>query len=100
MLNALPEAHLLEHEEVMSFLEARHLYGRGIGWVDGRTTGFLNDRFPLADARSKPRCRLESCALARPTSRDRAQLSLSSSEIGQAAGTLFSDQCLKPQAHQ
>ena len=34
MLNALPEAHLLEHEEVMSFLEARHLYGRGIGWVD------------------------------------------------------------------
>jgi predicted nucleic acid-binding protein len=34
MLNALPEAHLLEHEEVMSFLEARHLYGRSIGWVD------------------------------------------------------------------
>ena len=34
MLKALPEAHLLEHEEVMSFLEARHLYGRGIGWVD------------------------------------------------------------------
>ena len=34
MLNALPEAHLLEHEEVMSFLETRHLYGRGIGWVD------------------------------------------------------------------
>ena len=34
MLNALPEAHLLEHEEVMRFLEARHSYGRGIGWVD------------------------------------------------------------------
>jgi predicted nucleic acid-binding protein len=34
MLKALPEAHLLEHEEVMSFLEARRLYGRGIGWVD------------------------------------------------------------------
>ncbi|MGH7844399.1 MAG: type II toxin-antitoxin system VapC family toxin [Candidatus Binatia bacterium] len=34
MLKALPEAHLLEHEEVMSFLGARRLYGRGIGWVD------------------------------------------------------------------
>jgi predicted nucleic acid-binding protein len=33
MLKALPEALLLEHEEVMSFLEARHIYGRGIGWV-------------------------------------------------------------------
>lgn len=34
MLNALPEAHWLEHEEVISFLDARRLYGRGIGWVD------------------------------------------------------------------
>ena len=34
MLKALPEAHLLDHQEVMSFLEARHFYGRGIGWVD------------------------------------------------------------------
>jgi predicted nucleic acid-binding protein len=34
MLKALPEAHLLEHEEVMSFPEARRIYGRGIGWVD------------------------------------------------------------------
>jgi predicted nucleic acid-binding protein len=34
MLKALPEAHLLEHEEVMTFLDARRLYGRGIGWVD------------------------------------------------------------------
>jgi predicted nucleic acid-binding protein len=34
MMKALPEAHLLDHEEVMSFLEARRLYGRGIGWVD------------------------------------------------------------------
>jgi predicted nucleic acid-binding protein len=34
MLKALPEAHLVEHDEVLSFLEARHLYGRGIGWVD------------------------------------------------------------------
>ena len=34
MLKALPEAHVLEHEEVLTFLEARRLYGRGIGWVD------------------------------------------------------------------
>ncbi len=34
MLKALPEAHLLEHEEVLGFLDARRLYGRGIGWVD------------------------------------------------------------------
>jgi predicted nucleic acid-binding protein len=34
MLKALPEAHLLEHEEVMSFIEAQRLYGHGIGWVD------------------------------------------------------------------
>ena len=34
MLKALPEAHLLEDEEVLSFLEARRLYARGIGWVD------------------------------------------------------------------
>ena len=33
-LKALPEAHLVEHEEVMSFLEAQRLYGQGIGWVD------------------------------------------------------------------
>jgi len=34
MLKALPEAKVLEQEEVMSFLEARRLYGRGIGWID------------------------------------------------------------------
>ncbi|HET8671809.1 MAG TPA: PIN domain-containing protein [Candidatus Saccharimonadales bacterium] len=34
MLKALPEAHLLDHDEVMNFLEARRLYRRGIGWVD------------------------------------------------------------------
>jgi predicted nucleic acid-binding protein len=33
-LKALPEAHLVEHEEVMSFLESQRLYGQGIGWVD------------------------------------------------------------------
>jgi predicted nucleic acid-binding protein len=34
MLKALPEAHLVEHEELLDFLDARRLYGRGIGWVD------------------------------------------------------------------
>lgn len=34
MLQALPQAPLLEHEEVLSFLEARRLHGCGIGWVD------------------------------------------------------------------
>ena len=34
MLTVLPEAQVLEHGEVLSFLEARRLYGRGIGWVD------------------------------------------------------------------
>jgi predicted nucleic acid-binding protein len=33
-LKTLPEAHLVEHEEVMGFLETHHLYGQGIGWVD------------------------------------------------------------------
>jgi predicted nucleic acid-binding protein len=34
MLKALPAAQLLDHDEVLTFLEARRLYGRGIGWVD------------------------------------------------------------------
>jgi len=33
-LKALPEAQLVEHEEVMSFLETHRLYGQGVGWVD------------------------------------------------------------------
>jgi predicted nucleic acid-binding protein len=34
LLRALPQAHVLEHEEALHFLERRHLYGRGLGWVD------------------------------------------------------------------
>jgi len=34
MLRVLPEARLAHHEEVLSFLERRRLYGRGLGWVD------------------------------------------------------------------
>lgn len=34
MLRSLPEARFAQHEEVLSFLERRHLYRRGLGWVD------------------------------------------------------------------
>jgi hypothetical protein len=34
MLKALPEAQLVEHEELLGFIEARRLYGGGVGWVD------------------------------------------------------------------
>ena len=33
-VRALPEARVAEQEEVLRFLEARRLYGRGLGWVD------------------------------------------------------------------
>jgi len=33
-LMALPEAHVAEQDEVLRFVESRHLYGRGLGWVD------------------------------------------------------------------
>jgi predicted nucleic acid-binding protein len=31
---ALPEARIAEHDEVLRFVEACRLYGRGLGWVD------------------------------------------------------------------
>lgn len=34
MLKALPQADVVQHDEVLGFLEVRHLYGRGLGWVD------------------------------------------------------------------
>jgi predicted nucleic acid-binding protein len=34
LLRALPEARVAEHEEVLKFVEAKRLFGRGIGWVD------------------------------------------------------------------
>ncbi len=34
LLEALPQARVAEHEEVLQLLERRHLYGRGLGWVD------------------------------------------------------------------
>ena len=34
MLKTLPQAHLVEHEELLGFIETHRLYGCGIGWVD------------------------------------------------------------------
>ena len=34
MVRALPAARVAEQKEVLRFLEARRLYGRGLGWVD------------------------------------------------------------------
>ena len=34
LVRALPEASVAEQAEVLRFLEARRLYGRGLGWVD------------------------------------------------------------------
>ncbi len=33
-LNALPTLPLADHEEVVEFVAAHRLYGRGLGWVD------------------------------------------------------------------
>lgn len=34
LLKALPQARLAEDDEVLHLLEGRHLYGRGLGWLD------------------------------------------------------------------
>jgi predicted nucleic acid-binding protein len=34
LLNALPFVKLATHEEVMHFIDSRHLMGRGLGYVD------------------------------------------------------------------
>jgi len=34
LLKALPQARGAQHEEVLHLLEVRHLYDRGLGWVD------------------------------------------------------------------
>ena len=33
-LAALPQAPMVEHEEVLAFVDARRLMGRGLGWID------------------------------------------------------------------
>jgi hypothetical protein len=34
LIESLPQAHIAEHEEVMRFIDADELYGRGLGWID------------------------------------------------------------------
>ncbi len=34
LLHGLPQAHVAEHQEVLSFVENQRLYGRGLGWID------------------------------------------------------------------
>ena len=34
LLQALPEVLVAEHDEVMQFLDAKRLYGHGLGWID------------------------------------------------------------------
>jgi predicted nucleic acid-binding protein len=34
LLNALPSAKLATHEEVMHFIDSRHMMGKGLGYID------------------------------------------------------------------
>lgn len=34
LLQSLPALPVIEHDEVVAFVNAQHLYGRGLGWVD------------------------------------------------------------------
>ena len=34
LMNALPQVPVADHDEVLVFLEAHHLMGTGIGWID------------------------------------------------------------------
>ena len=47
-LEALPQAGIAEHREVLAFLEAHSLSGRGIGWVDAHLLASARlSRLPL-----------------------------------------------------
>ncbi len=39
LLNALPSVHLLEHDEIMEFIEVRKIMNHGIGYVDVHILG-------------------------------------------------------------
>ena len=39
LLAALPQAQLVEHNEVLRFVDQHHLFGRGLGWVDVHLLG-------------------------------------------------------------
>ena len=34
LLHALPQAHMVEHDEALEFIEVHRLMGTGVGWVD------------------------------------------------------------------
>jgi predicted nucleic acid-binding protein len=34
LLSALPRAPMADHDETLAFVEAHHLMGRGLGWID------------------------------------------------------------------
>ena len=34
LMESLPQAHIVEHDEVIHFLDTKALYGRGLGWID------------------------------------------------------------------
>ena len=39
LMQALPKAPVLEHNEVLDFIERRNLMGQGLGWVDVHLLG-------------------------------------------------------------
>ena len=48
LLNALPQVHQVEHDEVLTLMESRRLMGRGLGWIDGHLiASALLSRTPL-----------------------------------------------------
>jgi predicted nucleic acid-binding protein len=60
LLGSLPRVTEAEHDEILSLIETRRLYGRGLGWVDvhllasamlGRTTLWTLDRPLMEQAR-------------------------------------------------
>ncbi|MBI4000822.1 MAG: type II toxin-antitoxin system VapC family toxin [Nitrospira defluvii] len=38
-LSVLPIVHILEHEELLAFIETHRLYGQGLGWIDVHLLG-------------------------------------------------------------
>src|SRR3990172_4860237 len=83
-----------------TFRTPTHLQQTGGKALVRQAEEFLDDHFRFGNVRSRPRCRLKSCGIARASSASRAEMLLGSSEIRQAAGALLSDQGLKPQTHQ
>jgi len=48
LLQELPQVRVVEHDEVLRFIEARHLSGRGLGYIDAHLlTSSVLTRAPL-----------------------------------------------------